>query len=60
MNRLMISVPTEVKNEIDTIKQQKFYNKPYAELYRYIIYLGLVKMKELGTQENRDPTKQLV
>jgi len=46
MERLMVSIPIDVKNEIDTIKQQKFYDKPYAELYRYIIRLGLAKMKE--------------
>ena len=55
----MVSIPTEVKSEIDAVKQQDFYDKPYAELYRHIIRLGLTKMRE--TAENqRNPTKQLV
>ncbi len=53
MERLMVSIP------IDAVKQQDFYDKPYAELYRHIIRLGLTKMRE--TAENqRNPTKQLV
>jgi metal-responsive CopG/Arc/MetJ family transcriptional regulator len=59
MERLMVSIPTEVKSEIDAVKQQDFYDKPYAELYRHIIRMGLTKMRE--TAENqRNPTKQLV
>lgn len=61
MERLMVSIPAEVKNELDTIKRQQFYDKPYAELYRYIIHLGLEKMKETGAAKSqRNPTKQLV
>ena len=59
MERLMVSIPTDVKSEIDAMKQQDFYDKSYAELYRHIIRMGLTKMKE--TAENqRNPTKQLV
>lgn len=55
----MVSIPTDVKSEIDAVKQQDFYDKPYAELYRHIIRLGLTKMRE--TPENQhNPTKQLV
>ena len=42
----MVSIPAEVKSEIDTVKQREFYDKPYAELYRQIIRLGLDKMRE--------------
>ncbi len=35
MERLMVSIPTDVKSEIDAVKQQDFYDKPYAELYRH-------------------------
>ena len=59
MERLMVSIPTDVKSEIDALKQQDFYDKPYAELYRHIIRMGLVKMKET-TGNQRNPTKQLV
>ncbi len=46
MTRLMVSIPQDVKNEIDTLKQKEYYDKPYAELYRQIIRLGLEKMHE--------------
>lgn len=53
MERLMVSIPTEVKSEIDIVKQQEFYDKPYAELYRHIIRLGLTKMRETVKKEER-------
>lgn len=55
----MVSIPAEVKSEIDTVKQREFYDKPYAELYRHIIRLGLTKMRET-TDNQHNPTKQLV
>ena len=61
MERLMVSIPEDVKSEIDAVKQQEFYDKPYAELYRHIIRLGLEKMRETAGSENRcNPKKQLV
>lgn len=47
MERLMVSIPSDVKSEIEAVKQRKFYDKPYAELYRQIIRLGLDKMHEI-------------
>lgn len=47
MERLMVSIPKDVKSEIDAMKQQDFYDKSYAELYRHIIRMGLTKMKEM-------------
>lgn len=32
--------------ELDRIKQVKFYDKSYAELYRYIVGLGITAAKE--------------
>lgn len=55
----MVSIHAEVKSEIDTVKQREFYDKPYAELYRHIIRLGLTKMRET-TDNQRNPTKQIV
>lgn len=43
MKRLMLTIPEELKQEVDKVKQQEFYDKSYAELYRYIIRLGLDK-----------------
>lgn len=41
----MVSVPSDIKDEIEAIKRRDFYNKPYAELYRQIIRLGLASFK---------------
>ncbi len=59
MERLMVSIPTDVKSEIDVVKQQDFYDKPYAELYRHIIRMGLTKMRET-TGKDCASAKQLV
>lgn len=40
-NRVMISIPPDIQKEIDSLKQEKFYNKPYSELYREVLKLGL-------------------
>lgn len=44
--RLTVSIPQEIKCEIDLAKKNEFYDKPYSELYRQIIRLGLEKMNE--------------
>lgn len=53
MGRLMVSIPAELKSEIDAIKQREFYDKPYAELYRQIIRLGLDKIREEAAKEEQ-------
>lgn len=52
MERLMVSIPTDVKSEIDAVKQRDFYDKPYAELYRHIIRLGLARMRETAGNQH--------
>lgn len=46
MNRIVISVPKDIEREIERLKQSSFYNKPYAEIYRQAIRLGLKRMNE--------------
>lgn len=53
MGRLMVSIPAEMKSEIDAIKQREFYDRPYAELYRQIIRLGLDKMRADASKEEQ-------
>ena len=45
--RFMISVDDDTKIRVEKLKQGAFYNKPYAELYRYLLALGL-KAAEKG------------
>jgi len=37
--RIMITIPPDLEAEIQSLK--KFYDKPYAEMYRQIIRTGL-------------------
>lgn len=57
MKRLMISIPADIENEINNIKQKEYYNKPYSELYRQIIRLGLDKMRESQSQKKYEVNK---
>lgn len=41
MKRFMISLTPDLEEKAETLKQKEFYNKSYAELYRYLIHLGL-------------------
>ena len=38
--RIMITIPPDLAAEIQSLKK-KFYDKPYAEMYRQIIRTGL-------------------
>lgn len=46
MNRVVISVPEDIEAEVERLKKTMFYDKPYAEVYRQAIRLGLEKMAE--------------
>lgn len=50
--RLMVSIPAEMKSEIDAVKQREFYDQSYVEMYRQIIRLGLDKMREDAAKEH--------
>lgn len=41
MKRFSISIPKELKPELDALKKKVFYNKPQSEMIRYLIGLGL-------------------
>lgn len=43
---IAIYVDDDDNKDIEHLKQLQFYNKPYSELYRYLIRLGLQKAKE--------------
>ena len=46
MNRIMISVPTDIEAEIERLKKTTYYDRPYSEIYRDLIRLGMEKMNE--------------
>ena len=39
--RIMITIPPDLEAEIQSLNKEKFYDKPYAEMYRQIIRTGL-------------------
>ena len=39
--RIMITIPPDLEAEIQSVKKEKLYDKPYAEMYRQIIRTGL-------------------
>ena len=53
MNRIMISVPADIEQEIEQLKKTRFYDKPYAEVYRILLRMGLEKLAEEGEKEEK-------
>lgn len=57
MNRVMISVPADIKKRVERLKKSRYYDKPYAEIYRQLIRLGLENLNsepENGGEESAD------
>ncbi len=54
MNRVVISVPEDIEAEVERLKQTVFYGKPYAEVYRQAIRLGLQQLKAEVSPEKRE------
>lgn len=39
--KVQFTIPQETQTEIDELKKEQFYDKTYADLYRYIFSKGL-------------------
>lgn len=46
MNRIMISVPNDIEEEIQQLKKTTYFDRPYSDIYRDLIRLGVEKMNE--------------
>lgn len=46
MNRIMISVPKDIEEEIQQLKKTTYFDRPYSDIYRDLIRLGVEKMNE--------------
>ena len=46
MKRVMVSITPELEKGLDRLKREQFYDKPYAEVYRYVFSLGLKAAQE--------------
>ena len=43
--RFMLTVPEDVEADAAMVKRELFYDRPYSEMYRQLIRLGLDVMK---------------
>lgn len=43
--RFMLTVTADIEEEAAIAKREQFYDKPYSEMYRYLIRLGLDSLK---------------
>lgn len=41
VTRFTLSVPADIAEQVDRLKREQFYDRPYAEIYRYLIELGI-------------------
>lgn len=55
--RLIITVPTDMAQRAEALKREIFYDKPYAEMYRQLIRLGIDKIQESTDKEQRSGGK---
>lgn len=44
--RRSITITQEIYEEIERLKRADYYNKPYSELYRDLLRIGIKQMKE--------------
>lgn len=44
--RFMLTVPADMAEKAEELKKNLFYNKPYAEMYRQLIQLGMDEIQK--------------
>lgn len=50
--RFMLTVPSDMAKRAEELKKDIFYNKPYAEMYRQLIQIGMDKLQENNVVSN--------
>lgn len=57
--RFVLTVPDDLAEQAENLKKEVFYDKPYAEMYRQLIKLGLTSLhsteEEPNTSESNKP-----
>ena len=51
--RFTLTVPKKKAKRAETLKKDMFYDKPYSEMYRQLILLGMEKLQERGAKNDR-------
>ena len=49
----MRTVPTEIAQRAENLKRDMFYDKPYAEMYRQLIQIGIENSQKNNKQCER-------
>lgn len=49
--RFTLTVPADMAQCAEVLKREDFYDKPYAEMYRQLIKLGMEKLAEKAAKE---------
>ena len=44
--RFMLTVPVDMEEKAEALKKNLFYDKPYAEMYRQLIQLGMDEIQK--------------
>ncbi len=53
--RFTISLPPDLEISLDKLKQAQFYNRPEAEMLRFLIQRGLESIGESPEESLKDP-----
>lgn len=52
--RFMLTIPADMAEKAEELKKELFFNKPYAEMYRQLIQIGMEEIqKKLNKQKGR-------
>lgn len=50
--RFMLTIPEEIAKRAEVLKKNIFYDRPYAEMYRQLIQLGMNVLEENQKNDN--------
>lgn len=51
--RISITLTEEIRNVVEELKKESFYNKSYSELYRQAIIEGLIQLKNSKKEKEK-------
>ncbi len=51
--RFTLTVPVDMARKAEELKKDLFYDKPYSEMYRYLIQLGMDEIQEQAAEQMR-------
>lgn len=54
--RFMLSVSDDIAKQAEVLKKEIYFDKPYAEMYRQLIRLGMEALK--AEQPHKPPTER--